>query len=98
MTGGKSPRQKGDRGERELAALLGWKRVPSSGAGVLPDLVSPNGRYLSVKRIKRGIITLQKWLEEARQQGAMGVAHRQDRGEWLVTVPLEEFKKLMPRE
>ena len=95
MTGGKSPRQKGDRAERELASLLGWKRVPGSGAGVLPDLVSPDGKYLSVKRLKRGLVTLQNWLSEAKGQGAMGVAFRQDNGEWSVTLPLEEFKRLM---
>ena len=95
MSGGKSPRQKGDRGERELASLLGWKRVPGSGAGVMPDVVSPDGEYLSVKRTKDGLKTLRRWLEEAQSQGAIGVAHRPDRGEWSVTLSLEEFKKLM---
>ena len=86
-------KQKGSRGEREFAALIGGSKVPLSGAvpGLPGDVKGPDGKIWQVKRFgpsTRGFKMLYHWLED---HDALAV--RQDHEQWLVVVPLETWLK-----
>lgn len=95
---GKSQRDKGARGEREIVSLLpGSKRVPLSGAieGYSNDVVW-NGLGIEVKRRKSGFKQLYEWVEDEREKPDL-VALRTDNNQWLVAMTLDKFKELMDR-
>lgn len=98
---GRASRDKGMRGEREFAELVGGKRIPLSGAqkGFENDVLidTPAGELRAeVKRRKGGFSTLYGWLEDEREQPDL-VAFRADRKGWLVAMQLETFLKLIGR-
>ena len=101
---GKSQREKGKRGERELAGQLreygydcrrGQQYCGRSGAA---DVVGLPGIHIECKRVER--LNLHDAMERAvRDAGALpedgrpfpAVFHRRDHEEWLVTMRLEEW-------
>lgn len=95
---GKSQRDKGARGERELVSLLpGSKRVPLSGAadGFANDVVW-NGLGIEVKRRKSGFKQLYEWVEDEREKPDL-VALRTDHNQWLITMTLDKFRELFDK-
>lgn len=99
---GKASRDKGMRGEREFAELVGGKRIPLSGAqrGFENDVEVPTPMgtlRAEVKRRKSGFSTLYGWIEDERERPDI-VAFRADRKPWLVAMPLEVFQRLIERE
>lgn len=101
MSGGKSPRQKGDRLEREVVKALieagiKAKRVPLSGSvngypgDVLATLPGLGETVLECKSRKAS--TLYSWLE-----GRDGLIVKGDRKEPLIVCRLEDFLKLVPK-
>lgn len=99
---GKASRDKGLRGEREFAELVGGRRIPLSGAqrGFENDVEVPTPMgtlRAEVKRRKSGFATLYGWLEDERESPDI-VAFRADRKPWLVAMPLEVFQRLIGRE
>jgi hypothetical protein len=99
---GRKSRDKGLRGEREFAELVGGRRVPLSGAqrGFENDVLieTPTGLLKAeVKRRKGGFGTLYTWLEDERERPDI-VAFRADRKDWLVCMSVEVFKKLIGRD
>ncbi|SYX85927.1 hypothetical protein [Paenibacillus alvei] len=93
---GKSQRDKGARGEREFAELVGGRRVPLSGAaeGYANDVELPNGMKAEVKRRKAGFKQLYDWILDEREKPDI-VALRTDRMPWIVSMKLETFLKLI---
>lgn len=101
---GRSQREKGKRGERELAGQLreygydcrrGQQYCGRSGAA---DVVGLPGIHIECKRVER--LNLHDAMEQAvRDAGALpdeerplpAVFHRRDYEEWLVTMRLEEW-------
>lgn len=99
---GKASRDKGLRGEREFAELVGGRRIPLSGAqrGFENDVLvpSPIGELRAeVKRRESGFTTLYRWLEDEREKPDI-VAFRADRKPWIVAMPVEVFQRLIGRE
>lgn len=94
---GKASRDKGGRGEREFAKLIGGMRVPLSGAqeGFSND-VRGLGLSWEVKRRRSGFKQLYDWLEDEREQPD-ALAVRADRKDWLVCMKLDKFLELMER-
>lgn len=93
---GKAPRRKGDSGERELARLLGGRRIPLSGAagGVFAgDVEVPGLGRGEVKRRRDGFKELYKWLENRDF-----LALRADRKGWLIVMGLDEARDLLLHE
>ena len=89
MAGGKSSRDKGARGELELAHIIGAEKV--SGYMVPgPDLVWM-GLSVEVKRRKtnRGFALPEGLLREADL-----VAVRADRGEWVISMSVDTLLKI----
>lgn len=95
-------RSKGARGEREVVKLLRdwlgpvvrrcWERAQARGH----DVDVP-GWGIEVKRYQR--IALHRWFEQASEQAARlnvraVLVHREDRGEWLATVRLEDWVEM----
>lgn len=98
---GRASRDKGMRGEREFAELVGGRRVPLSGAqnGFENDVLvdTPVGTLRAeVKRRKGGFSTLYGWLEDEREKPDV-VAFRADRKPWLVCMELGTFLRLIGR-
>ena len=101
---GKSQREKGKRGDRELAGQLreygydcrrGQQYCGRSGAA---DVVGLPGIHIECKRVER--LNLHDAMDQAvRDAGALpedgrpfpAVFHRRDHEEWLVTMRLEEW-------
>ena len=101
---GRSQREKGKRGERELAGQLreygydcrrGQQYCGRSGAA---DMVGLPGIHIECKRVER--LNLHDAMERAvRDAGALpedgrpfpAVFHRRDHEEWLVTMRMEEW-------
>jgi len=100
MMGGRSPRRKGVRAEREVANRLkeeglAAQRVPLSGSapGMSGDVrTTVGGRELvgEVKRRRQGFKELYRWLE-----GKDLLFMRADRSDWLVCMKLDLFLWLL---
>jgi len=93
MPGGKSSRDKGGRGERELAKLLGGERVPLSGAqggSFKGDVIIPYIGTGECKWRKNGFVQLYNWLDEKDF-----LALRADRHEWLIVMRAKDLKLLL---
>lgn len=95
-------RQKGSRGERELANKLkeygyGTRRGQQyCGANGDADVIGLPGIHIECKRVES--LNLSKAMEQAKNDVSEGeiptVFHRKNREEWLVTMPLEAWINL----
>lgn len=96
-------RQKGARGERELANVLkgyGYKESRRGqqycGSNGDADVVGLTGIHIECKRVEK--LNLEKAMEQAehdRREGEKPVVfHRKDRKPWLVTMKLEDWMEL----
>lgn len=102
---GRASREKGRRGEQEVARLLrdaGFPvdRVPNSGGlRVKGDLTGLQGFHLEVKRAERANIWA--WLEQAGSEAADGdtplLVFRRSRSGWHAALPLEDLIELLRR-
>ena len=102
---GKSQREKGKRGERELAGILksyGYsakRGVQYQGSPESPDVVGLPGIHIEVKRVER--LNIENAVDQAVSDSAEGelacVFHRKNKRGWNVTMPLEDWMKLYER-
>lgn len=102
---GKMSRDKGKRGELELANLLRLHGYDArrgqqfSGANGDPDVVGLPGIHIEVKRVEK--LNLYKAMEQAANDALEGrvpvVFHRRNRKGWLVTMELEDWLNLYGR-
>lgn len=93
---GRAPRRKGNSGERELARLLGGRRIPlsgSAGGAFVGDVEVPGLGRGEVKRRRDGFKELYKWLE-----GRDFLGLRADRKGWLIVVPVDALRDLLLAE
>lgn len=97
-------RDKGARGERELAAYLTDKGHPSrrgqqfAGGPDSPDVICPSldNFHLECKRTER--LKLYDAMDQAIGDAGTKtpiVAHRRNRGEWLAVIRLDDLLKLI---
>ncbi len=89
MSGSRS-RNKGAAAEREVARLLGAKKV-SRMYQPGPDLVMSDGRMVEVKRRKDSWRELYRWLADDAQLLAL----RADREPWLVVMTVDTFLDML---
>ncbi|SDY22579.1 hypothetical protein [Thermoactinomyces sp. DSM 45892] len=92
---GRSQRDKGLRAEREFAKLIGGERVPLSGAAggsYTGDVIGLNCRW-ECKVRGNGFKQIYGWLE-----GNDALAIKADRKEWLVVMPISQFKDMLNSE
>lgn len=99
---GKSQREKGKRGERELSTKLreyGYdcrRGQQYCGANGDADVLGLPGIHIECKRVER--LNIQVAMEQSKQDAEEGefpaVFHRRDRSEWLVTMRLEDWVEL----
>lgn len=95
-------RNKGKRGELELAALLrqygydAHRGQQYKGGGDSPDVTGLPGVHIECKRVER--LDLTAAYEQAFRDAADGeiaaVFHKRNREPWFVTVTLEDFMRL----
>ena len=95
-------RQKGARGERELAKLLQYMGYEARrgqqycGANGDADVVGLPGIHIECKRVER--LNIHAAMEQAdsdrKEKEKPAVFHRKDRTDWLVTMKLEDFMEL----
>lgn len=96
-------RDKGARGERELAARLRFLGMDArrgqqySGANGDADVIGLPGIHIECKRVER--LNLEKAFDQSKRDAARvgdipTVMHRKNGGEWLVTLSLEHFLSL----
>ena len=97
-------REKGKRGERELAHVLqayGFTEARRgqqySGANGDADVVGVPGYHIECKRVER--LNLEEAMRQSENDAKEGevpvVMHRRDGERWKVTLRLDEFIKLM---
>ena len=99
---GKASRDKGKRGERELAGILrdygydcrrGQQFCGSNGDA---DVVGLPGIHIECKRVERldlyGAVEQAK--RDAKEEELTVVMHRRNNCEWLVTMPLEDWMSM----
>lgn len=98
-------RDKGKRGERELAAWLTERGFPASrgaqhrGGPDSPDVLCPGlPLHFEVKRTEtlRLHEAMAQALEDAGEGKVPVVAHRRSGGEWLAILRLEDLLSLLP--
>jgi Holliday junction resolvase len=93
-------RQKGARGERELAELIraqGWEARRGqqfSGGTDSPDVVSsmPGNFHIECKRVEAGNLYL--WMEQAKRDAGQKtpvVIHKRNGKEWVAILGLQDF-------
>ena len=96
---GKASREKGKRGERELAKIFrshGYdarRGVQYAGGPDSPDVVGLDGIHVEAKRVER--LNLYDALEQAKGDSSPDeypvVFHRKNGKEWVVVQPLEDW-------
>jgi Holliday junction resolvase len=99
----RAEREKGARGEREVAAILREHRLPavrtpnSGGLHIRGDLIGVPGWHFEVKR--QETLRLPQWIRQARGDAENGdvpvVAFRQSGGEWYAVLPLADLARLI---
>lgn len=98
---GRASRNKGANAERELANLLKNRGLDVRRGYVFQneiDIVGLKNIHPEVKRVEK--LNIEKAMEQAiveavkRGDGVPTVFHRRDRGEWLVTMRLDEWVDL----
>ena len=96
-------RDKGARGERELASILSGygficrRGQQYSGANGDPDVMGLPGIHIECKRVERlDIYTAiaQAKRDAGKRGGLPAVFHRKNNAEWLVTMPLDKWMEL----
>lgn len=98
-------RQKGARGERELANVLkeyGYntrRGQQYSGANGDADVVGLPHIHIECKRVEKLNIdkAMQQSMDDARENEVPVVMHRKDRQRWLVTMTMDEWMKFYER-
>lgn len=95
-------RDKGARGERELARVLigcGYcarRGQQYCGANGDADVIGVPGLHIECKRVER--LNLEDAYSQAKQDAQEGeipvVAHRKNRSKWLITLGIEDFLKI----
>lgn len=100
---GKPSRDKGKRGEREVAKILrdhgydSHRGVQYHGGPDSPDVVGLPGIHIEVKRVER--LDLRAAYGQSKDDAAGGdipiVVHRKSREPWMVTLSLEDFLEIM---
>ena len=98
---GRASREKGKRGERELASRLNELGVHGAargqqyrGGGDSPDVVGVPGVHVECKRVERLDLqaAMAQSVRDAEGTGDVPVVmHRRDREEWLVTMSLDDW-------
>lgn len=105
--GGRMSKEKGKRGEREVAALLreygfGARRGQQfSGGDDSPDVKhTMDGFHIEVKRTERFYLypALEQAQEDKRPHEVPLVFHRTNRGEWVIVMPARDFLKIAREE
>ena len=101
--GGRMSRNKGKRGEREVAQLLRDHGIPArrgvqyAGGNDSPDVVGLDGVHIEVKRSET--LALYPALDQARPDARPGdiatVWHRRSGRRWVVVLHAEDFIALM---
>ena len=96
---GGASREKGKRGERELAKALAWHGYAArrgrqfSGADGSADVVGLPGIHIECKRVER--LNVHEAMEQSRRDARLGelpvVMFRRNGGMWLVCQPLDEW-------
>lgn len=96
---GKMSRDKGKRGEREVASLFreygfeARRGVQYHGGPDSPDVVGVPGLHIEVKRVER--LALYDALDQARRDAGPGelpvVVHRKNDCRWVVVMGFEDF-------
>lgn len=96
----RSEREKGKRGEREVASLLRARGFDGARRGrqyaghpEAPDVLGVPGCHLEVKYREK--LNVPAAYEQARAEAGCAVAvliHRRSRGRWLVTVALDDWQ------
>lgn len=93
---GAGSRRKGYAGEVEIAGLLreyGYNTRRGIQAAGEPDVIGLPGIHIEVKRREK--LALEDWMAQAKRDSKPrempAVFHRKNRGEWLVSVPLDVF-------
>lgn len=96
---GKASREKGKRGEREVAHFIQGYGIPArrgqqfSGKNGDADVVGLEGVHIEVKRVERLNIenAMAQSIGDALEGEVPVVFHRKDRGKWLVTMLASDF-------
>ena len=99
---GNMQREKGKRGERELAGILRENGFDTrrgqqyNGADGSADVIGLPGVHIECKRTERLNVceAVQQAQRDARPGEAPAVFSRKNRGPWLVTMPLTDWLKL----
>lgn len=99
---GKMSREKGKRGEREVAALLCFLGYEASrgqqfhGGPDSPDVVGLPGIHIEVKRTEK--LALYEAMEQSQRDCGEGelpiVVHRRNGKKWVVCMRFEDFMQL----
>ena len=100
---GRSQRDKGKRGERELASLLGeygydcHRGQQNRGGGDSPDVVGLNGIHIECKRVEH--LNVETAMEQARRDSEGSgnlpvVMHRRNGECWKATCDLPTFMEM----
>lgn len=107
-TRGKASREKGKRGEREVAGIFrdaGWDTARRTSqycgkTGDASDITGIPGLHIEVKRVEREAV--RQWYGQAeRDEQAAGkgdipvVIHRRSDAPWLVTISLRDFIRIL---
>ena len=99
---GRASRDKGKKGERELASLLreyGYdtrRGVQYNGADGSADVLGLDGVHIECKRVERLNIyeAMEQAIGDAREGEIPAVFHRRNRDYWKVTLRLEDFMEI----
>lgn len=99
----KAQREKGKRGEREIANMLkemGFDARRTAqycgNTGDASDVVGIEGFHLEIKRCETTKIP--EWMRQAKSDCGGNipcVVHRRSKEEWLATLPAEEFFRIL---
>lgn len=104
---GKASRDKGKRGERDVAKILrehGYadarRGVQYHGGGDSPDVVGLPGIHIEVKRVES--LRLYDALDQSEHDAAAGeipvVFHRRDKKPWVAILRLDDFLELLRKD
>lgn len=102
---GKPSRDKGKRGEREVAAILrahGYEArrgVQYKGGADSPDVIGLPGFHIEVKRTEQARVY--EYMEQAKAESAVDeipiVIHRQNNKEWVVFMTLDDLLRWLDK-